>query len=329
MMDLAQFGLDAYKGQTEYNEKECNDIIRNMVFDAVGEPMPTNKAKQRRWFKEHGNKAFAIIEELISATHKELGLGGFGELVDRENFDEGDKKEFLIENTDLFKVSVIATGLKPTERQILHDTKVKTTAYKLGVKIYAEAFDFLTGKINWTTFTNRVEKSFSKKECTLITRTILGAYDTPLNPSLVSSVSKDALAEELREMIAKVSDHTGEDVQVLGIKKSLSKVANEGAIIDEDKSDMRNFGYIRLFEGTPLVELPNYYDKDLDKFEIEDDILLVIPQGCKIVKFGVEGDIIIEEKLEGRLDGQIEMEMEEMIHLGVAVASVYGMIKIV
>lgn len=328
MMDLNKFGLDAYRGCTEYSTKENDDIIRNMIFDAIGEKLPEKKSKYRRWFKDNSNKMFAIIEELITEVSKDLGLEQFGDLVDVENFEEGDKKEFIIENTDLFKVSVIATGLKPSERQILHDTKVKTTAYPLGVKIYAELFDFVTGKINWTNFVDRVVKSFNKKECALATRTIFSAYDTVGNPNFCKATSASTLNEDLREMIAKVMDNTGEDVTIMGVKKAVSKIENVSTAQNADKDDRRNFGYVKLFEGTPVVELPNYYDKDLGKFEIDDDMILVVPAGTKILKMGVEGDVVIDEKLEGRADKQIEMEMEKMIHMGVAVASVFGMLKI-
>ena len=54
-----------------------------------------------------------------------------------------------------------------------------------------------------------------------------------------------------------------------------------------------------------------------------------IKSGESIVKLGYEGDVELNEDTTGaRKDYQIEMEMNRMVHLGVAVASTYAIIKI-
>lgn len=63
----------------------------------------------------------------------------------------------------MFKVAIMATGVKTVHRQRIYDKKVDTKAFRLGVKIYAEMFDFLKGNIDWTLFVDRVSKSFDKK----------------------------------------------------------------------------------------------------------------------------------------------------------------------
>ena len=58
-------------------------------------------------------------------------------------------------------------------------------------------------------------------------------------------------------------------------------------------------------------------------------MLLILPNDGKgLVKLGYEGALEVEETTEGRKDYQLEMEMNRMIHLGVAIANTYGMIKI-
>ena len=58
-------------------------------------------------------------------------------------------------------------------------------------------------------------------------------------------------------------------------------------------------------------------------------MLLIVPIGESLVKLGYEGDVELYEDTEGdRQDYQIEMEMNRMLHLGVAIASTYAMIKI-
>lgn len=327
--DVRQMVIDLHNGVCSYSRKEASDVIRNMIFEKV-EPLPEKKSNYRRWLKRNGNTVFELLEELITVTHNEITVESFGDLVDVDTFDIGDKKEFLIQNDELFKVAIMATGVKKVHRQRIYDKKVDTKAFRLGVKIYAEMFDFLKGNIDWTLFVDRVSKSFDKKVCTLVTKTIFGAYDASGNPNLCKASNDNALSTTLKEMIAKVADSTGQEVQILGTKTALAHVKSDATFVsDAEKDDRRNYGYTQVFEGTPLVPLPNYYDKTTGAFEVDDDMLLIVPVGESLVKLGYEGDVQLYEDTEGdRQDYQIEMEMNRMLHLGVAIASTYAMIKI-
>lgn len=326
MNDLKKLARDLYNGSCAYNESEGSDIIRNMIFEAIGEELPTDKSKYRRWLERNGSQLFEIMEEVITAVHDGIAVEQFGSLVQFENFDLGDKKEFIIENDELFNVALMATGVKVTHRQKIYERKLSSSAFRMGVKIYAEMFEFLTGRINWTNLVDRVAKSFERKMATLITSTLYGAYgDENANAEFVDLANGDALDETLRDMIAKI----GGDLQILGTKSALSKIRNAGELIDADKSDMRNFGYIKVFEGIPCVELPNYYDKEVGKFDVPNDMILVVPNSA-IVKAGYEGSVEIYEETDGaRKDYQLEMEMIRMVHLSVVIASRFGAIKLV
>ena len=325
--DLKELACDTYFGRSQYSEKESNDIIINMIFEVV-EPLPARKDKYKHWMKRNADAMFEIIEEVVTAVHNEITLDAFGGLVEVETFDIGDKKEFIVENPDLFDVALKATGVKTVARQRIYDRKVPTEAFALGVKIYAEMFDFLTGKINWTNFVDKVAKSFDRKIATLATATMFGAYDG-LAADFKHEVNAAGLGEKLRDIIVKVADNTGYDVQIVGTRQAIAKIENVGVLVADDVADRRNFGYVKVFEGTPIVELPNYYDKEVKAFDVPTDMLLILPNDGKgLVKLGYEGSLTVEETTEGRKDFQLEMEMERMIHLGVAIANTYGMIKI-
>ena len=96
------------------------------------------KSRTTSRLKRNGNTVFELLEELITVTHNEITVESFGDLVDVDTFDIGDKKEFLIQNDELFKVAIMATGVKTVHRQRIYDKKVDTKAFRLGVKIYAE-----------------------------------------------------------------------------------------------------------------------------------------------------------------------------------------------
>lgn len=327
LTNAQKLAKDAYFNVSSYSKEECDDIIRNMIFEHL-EPLPEKKSKYRRWLERNGHQLFDIMEELITPIVNELTTQDFANLVDVENFDLGDKKEFTIENEDLFDVALIANGLKTVHRQRIYDRKVETNAFRMGVKIYAEAFDFLKGSINWTKFVDKVARSFERKMCALIVSTLFGAYDAVGNPDFCVQVNQAGLADKLREMIAKIGV---DNLQILGTQAALAKIENAGAIVDMDKEDHRNFGYVKVFEGVPCTVMPNHFDKKVGAFDVPNDMLMIIPAGEKIVKLGNEGDVEIYENTDTamRADYQIEMEMNRRVHLGVAIAARYAIIKLV
>ena len=329
MNKLQQLTRDNYFGTCQYSDTEANDIMRNLIFSEL-EPLPEKKSKYKNWMKRNSDALFEIMTELVTPIQNELTMQAFGDLVDVQTFDVGDKKEFLVENPDLFDVQLKATGVHTVARQRIHDRKVQTEGFDLGVKIYAELFDFLTGKINWSKFVNKVAKSFDRKVCTLVTGTMFGAYDTAGNGDFCKQTNAAGLQAILDDLIAKVGDNAGAEVRIVGTKQALAKIDNVGTVVLDDIDEKRRFGHVSVYKGCALTELPNYYDKDLKAFDIPTDMLMVLPvDGEGLVKLGYEGELEIEETTEGRRDYQLEMEMNRRLHLGVAVANVYGMIKIV
>ena len=328
MNELQRLAIECYHGTSAYSEVEANDVIRNMIFEKTA-PLPEKKAKYKNWLKRNGLEVFEIITEMVTAVHNELTVEAFGSLVEVETCDLGDKKDFIVENDELFDVALIATGLKTVHRQRIYDNKVPTTAFKLGVTIYAEMFDFLTGKINWTNFVDKVALSFNRKVSALVTSEIFGAYSPETNPNFCVAATTATVNDKLRDVIAKVADNTGAPVKILGTKTALAKVENIGTLYNDDKDDRRNFGYVKVFEGAPCVELPNYYDKNAGAFDVANDVLIIVPGDEAIVKLCYEGDLEVEEETEGkRKDRQLEMDMERLVHLAVCVGKTFGMIKI-
>ena len=325
---LQQLSRDCYFGTCQYSNTEASDLIRKAILDEL-EPLPEKKTKYRNWMKRNSDALFEIITETVTPIQNELALQDLGGIVETRTFDMGDKEEYIIENGELFDVQLVATGLKHTSRQRIYNHKVQTEAFMIGLKIYTELFDFLTGKVNWTHFVDRVAKSFNRKIFTMVTGTLYASYNTGTNPEFCKQTTAAGLGAILDELIAKVGDHVGGEVVVVGTKQALGKIDNVGTVVLDDIDEKRRMGHVSVYKGSRLVELPNYYDKDLKAFSIPNDMLIVLPvdeQG--IVKLGLEGDLFVEEVNEGRKDFQIEMEMSRMVHLGVAVANTYGMIKI-
>lgn len=292
LTDLQRIAIDTFYGRTEcFSElrKTGDDIIREEIMSKMGSPLPENKREFRRWFKANANEMFGLIEQTITVVHNDIAFENFGEFVQTEVLPEGDIPEYYIENTDLFDVSVKATGVGTQMRQKMQNGKMETEAFELGVKIYDEFFRFLTGRINWTELVNKVAKSFSHKLATIVSGTLFGAYDVESNPFHATS-NKEGVDVKLQEIVNKLSAYCGE-VQIVGTKGALSNITGLGGVCLQDADDKRMFGFVQMFNGVPVYELAQGFDKESKKYDIPNDTILVLPKD-KVVYCAFEGNLI-------------------------------------
>ena len=317
LTDLQQLSVDLYNGKVDtYSVKEAEDRLRKVLVDAVG----------GEWdyyaFQENKYKVFKIMAELLSVTVANLTKEAFGQFVEFKDFELGDKIEFKVENQDLFDVAVIANGTNNLRRQKMLSKVIPTTAFKMGVMIYAEADEFIAGRINWTSMVDRVAKSFEHQIVKNIVEGIQTAYSAVHTNLKISGSIDDA---KLAELINKVEGATGQKVAIYGTKSALAQINGIEALEDNMK-DKRNFGYVKVFEGTQCIELPNTYNVSDNAWAINNKLLLVIPAQEKIVRVGFEGQALVHEATDNtaRKDQQIEYLFERGCHLGVLTTKVFG-----
>lgn len=302
------------------NYAQCEDALRKEIIEICG-----GYWDQYSFF-ENRYKIFRIISETVGEKLHRLTEDAFSMFCDYENWTFGDKKGFTVKNSDLFRVANIANGKNSTRRQRLRGKKVPTETFNLAIAIYEEFDRFITGRIDWTEMVDRVAASFQNQIAINIATSIEQSYSS-VNTHLKLSAAYEE--KELKTLINKVKGATGEEVTIFGSAEAVGLIEGVGA--DLDKDDKRNFGYIKNIGGTKVVELPNYYDKDKDKWALSNKLLYIIPNGEKIVKLGLEGDpnIIESTDIAARDDQQIEMFMSQKMHLAILVASTYGMYKVV
>lgn len=317
LTDLQQLSVDLYNGKVDtYSVKEAEDKLRGVLIDAVG----------GEWdyyaFKENKYRVFKIMAELLSVTVANLTKEAFGQFVEVKDFELGDKVEFKVEDQNMFDVAIIANGTNNLRRQKMLSRHIPTEAYKMGIMIMAEADEFIAGRINWATMVDRVAKSFEHKLATQIVEGIQKAYSAVHTNLKVTGSIDDA---KLAELINKVEGATGQKVAVYGTKAALAQI-NGIEALQEDLKDRRNYGYVKVFEGTQCVELPNTYNVDKDAWAVNNKLLLVVPVGEKIVRMGFEGQALVDEVTDNtaRKDQQLEYLFERKCHLGVLTTKVFG-----
>lgn len=314
---LRQLSMDLYhKRVVEFSEKEANDRLRTYIKDEIcgGEWKPYT-------FLQHKYEIYEVMSELLTTTTAELSRDMFEHIAQFKDTELGDRIEFIVENPELYEVSVIASGTNDLLRQKLINGKAQTTGFDLGVKIYAEFNEFMTGRIDWDKCVEKVAKSFNVAIAELIAKEWKTAYDT------VSSdlkVTGDIDENKLVELVQKVESQGQGKAIIYGSKTALAKIPNITTLEANARED-REKGYVSMFKGTECVELQNKYDLATKKWVLENNILFIVPSEVKPILIGFEGDaFVMDDETGERLDRQVEYEMTRKVHLGVLKNQVYG-----
>lgn len=320
MTELQKISVDAYNGKVDkFSVTDAEQLIREKLLECVGGTW------NYRQFKKNEHDFYALIEELITINLSNLAVEDFGDWVEVKDFALGDKIEFRVQNTNLFKVGVIATGTNTIRRQRMLDSKVPTTAYKMAIAIYEEFDKFIAGRIDWALLVDKVSKSFNREVALQASKALQGAYNSAQAHLKKEGTYSDA---ELSKLVAKVKGLTGQDVAIYGTSEAIENI--QGANCLADLADRRAYGYVKEFKGVPVIELPQTYDAVNDTWGVDNKLIYIIPAGEKIVRLGFEGDAMVIENTDGtnRNDQQIEYKFQRMMHLGVLSTARFGIFKI-
>lgn len=322
LTDIQKVAKDCYVGNVEkFSKNAANDVLRAEIIEKVGGEWSYTNFQKNKW------DVYALIQEIIDVDLVNLSEEAFKQFCEVRNFELGDAAEFVVKNNTLFKVGIIADGINSTRRQRKLGSKLRTDAFKLAIATYEELDRFLAGRIDWKEYVDCVVASFNHEIATQITNAFGQAY-SEIGTNLKVSTNAEGVDAELKKIINRVKGATGKNVEVYGTAEALGKIAGAGALVDA--TDKREIGYVQVFNGTKMVELPNTYNEVTNEWALSNDVLYVLPVGEPVVRLGYEGGVTILEDTTGthRDDQQIEMTYMQKIHVAVLVAAKFGAVEI-
>lgn len=310
-----------------YNEVSGDVAMRRIINEALGQEQDATRVDYYK-YQENKNKMFQIISIAVDAVAPIAIKNQFDALADVRNVQHGDKPVFSIEDPSLFKVSMVSAGNRDLGRQEMHGNSFSLDTDWYGAKTFAELGRFLAGEVNWQGYINKMAESFVQKMGQQIIDGFVKGYDAlQANRKATGSYDEDKLMEVVRHVRAQSG---GKGVAVFGSSNALRKITKGTQLSDGMKEEANKLGFIGRVAGVDLIQLPDVYKAiGKEEFAIDDNTLLVLPQGEKIISIVMEGEAITREVASTeRNDMQMEFETLKRYGLSVAKLSVFGMYKV-
>lgn len=301
---------------------------------------PKDRQEVRRGFRDHGREWLDIIENSaeVVVTQGMEENEWFNTYVEKMTIGYGDRLDFYSEDDNLLFIAKAGESHHDHILQRLtYGQRMNIPTYRHVVKIGADINRYILGDVDWSRWIQTIGKSYIV-DAQYETYNALGTAVTKL-PVTTGFIGTGALnatyKEQFDDIISNVqAANEGAEVSIFGTKTALKKIK---ALADVNwasigqKDSVATTGIIGMYEGTPLVEIPQRFkDRTMTDKLFDDKKLYIMPLlDNKMVKFVDEGATEITEVTEkgetnGRWDDIMSYEVQRRYGVGVVIGRYFG-----
>ncbi|MGG3987516.1 hypothetical protein [Bacillus smithii] len=269
----------------------------------------------------------AIIKENVNEVLKVKVGDALSVIADVAYINHGEKKEYNVRNGRI-KVEYVALGSE-IRRQKIYKGKVPAQPRALGASVYAEWDDVLAGRAEaFTDMIDEIADAINEE----VMKTIQDTFVVAMQQAPAANKYSGAFSlAQLRNVANTVSAY-GRPV-IVGTAIALSNITSDpgfkSAMSDSMKDAFNRDGYIGVWEGKALVQLPNTFTDDTNtEWVLNNNYIYVLPVGTdKPVKVTFEGGAELLEQ-QSFDDGSITKKTLQKVGVNVLQVQNLGLVTI-
>lgn len=337
------------KPSTNFSAEDVNRAAINAIFKECG----ISENPSARELRAVENTAFALIEEAVDAILPKKLENVFGEFAETRVFPRDAEVVFNIEKIGKNRAKLtIAKGARGgIYRAARLDNKYFSVPVEVRtVAVYVTLEELLLGTASLADLFSNILEGFEEEVYksifdALVSGSAVAGYNKITDGATPGSgnhnydsnynilTTKATLCEAIDMVIPYVKQYG--IPTIFGSYSVLSSIYNPlantmypaGYPNAEDSSDMRRYGFVQVYKGTKVVELPNYLvDGSNDAWFFDNEYVFVMPSGVKPVKIAMKGELYI--KRNEQAVGSEKWEAHKMMGVGLAMANNFAVIKV-
>lgn len=281
--EVFSLSLDAYYKRStkdEYSAEERHDGFVEYLKDL-------NKD-----YRNNKNEIFQIIEQTATEILPKKINDIVKDFAEFKDFPDNTQVKFKVKNGKIKAVEVALGGGVQRQRIDKGSFTMKTEAIQC--KVFEEYERVIGGMVNWSELVNMVVEAIMESILEKVYLTLTSIYSKL--PSANKATSADFDSANLDKIINTIKAY-GRPC-IMGTPTAVSSIALDTSVMSEaDKMDLRNRGFIGMYKGCPVIEMPNSFEDESNTTKVfEDKNIFIIPAGAeKVVKVAMEGGFKIRE----------------------------------
>ena len=319
---------------TQFSANDVNDATISAILKEVGlSDNPTS-----REIRENETRIFALIEEAVDEILPKKLENVLGEFAEVKAFARDAEVVFNIEKIGKNRAKL--TISKGARGGIYRAARLDSKYFSLNttiqtVAVYVTLEELILGTMSLSELYNNILEGFEEivyKEVfnALASGTAVAGYERIEKDGSVST-TKAALGTAIDAVMPYVKQYGMPTI--FGSYAALANIVNPLAqdhaayTNSQDSMDIRNYGFVQMYKGTRVVELPNYLvDNSNEEWFYDNKYVFVIPSGIKPVKVALRGDLTIIRNTQAT--GSEKWEAHKLIGVGLAMANNFAVIEV-
>ena len=332
MIELVKHIAEARQGRptTNFSASDVNSAAVAERLKALG--IPENATG--REIRAHRDEAFALIEEAVDEILPQSLQDIFGRFAEVRTFPRDAEVVFNIEKVGRNRAKLVISrgsrgGIYRTARLANKDFGVQTRVYTAAS--YVELEDILLGRTSLGERYNDILEGFQEELRREVFNALaagapLSGYDR-INGGEASNVTTtlSALGTAIDKVVPYVKAYGVPTI--FGSYAAISAISNPVSNTALDSADIREKGFVQVYKGRQVVELPNYLTSlSNDEWFYDPSYVFVIPGDIKPVKIALRGEAYRQDNKSAV--GTEKWELNKRMGVGIARANNFAVIKV-
>ena len=327
--------IAALEGQasTNFAAADVNEAAISAILKEAG----LSENPTAREIRENESRIFALIEEAVDEILPKKLENVLGQFAEVKTFARDAEVVFNIEKIGKNRAKLTVT--KGARGGIYRAARLDSKYFSPATSVYTAAVyvtleELILGTISLAELYTNILEGFQEivyKETfnALASAAPAAGYDRIGGNSVTTA--KAQLAAAIDNVLPKVKAYG--TPTIFGSYDSLVNIYNQTAhtaatyINDQDSEDIRNYGFVQVYKGVRVVELPNYLvDNTNSEWFYDQSYVFVIPSGARPVKVALKGDLAIVRNTQAT--GSEKWEAHKIMGVGLAMANNFAVIKV-
>ena len=323
--------LNGVAASANFSAEETDKAAVNALLKEIG--ITENSTGREIRAKE--DLAFALIEEAVDEILPKKLEGVLQEFAEVRQFARDAEVLFNIEkigkNRAKLTISKGARGgiyraAKLDRKYFSVDTTIQTVA------VYVTLEEIILGTLSLAELYSNILEGFEE----IVYKEVFNALASGRAVAGYDRIEKDGSATTVKADLGKAIDKVMPYVKQYGIPtifgsyQALTNLANPASEWHpelHDSAERRQYGFVQLYKGSKVVELPNYLvDNKNDTWFYDPKYVFVLPSGIKPVKVALKGDLTLVRNTSAV--GSEKWEAHKLIGVGVAMANNFAVIEV-
>jgi hypothetical protein len=323
--------LNGVAASANFSAEETDKAAINALLKEIG----IDENSTGREIRAKEDLAFALIEEAVDEILPKKLEGVLQEFAEVRSFARDAEVLFNIEkigkNRAKLTISKGARGgiyraAKLDRKYFSVDTTIQTVAVSVTLE------EIILGTLSLAELYSNILEGFQE----IVYKEVFNALASGRAVAGYDRIEKDGSAKTVKADLGKAIDKVMPYVKQYGIPtifgsyQALAELANPASEFHPemmDSAERRQYGFVQLYKGSKVVELPNYLvDNKNDTWFYDPKYVFVLPSGIKPVKVALKGDLTLIRNTSAV--GSEKWEAHKLIGVGVAMANNFAVIEV-